>query len=544
MPLPEPPAATAQSAATQAVAAQSAAARRIARWQSWPPALRATLGVLVSIVASGLASIALRQDSSWDLMNYHYYNAWAFVHDRYGIDWAPAQLQSFYSPFLDLPFYAMVAADLPPRLIAFALAIPTGIAWYCFARIVTTLFAPLDATVRRPAIVAALAIGITAPMAVSLIGTTMNDWYVAAFVLGALWIAVRTPAPTMATIAVAGLLVGLGAGLKLTGSIYAVGLVVALLVTGHGTWQTGLRRAALAAASVAVGIAVTAGPWMVLMAERFGNPFFPYYNDVFRSPWADPVSFSATRFGPQSWLEWLGFPFVMLWKVEGFVAEPAFRDARPALLYLLAIVALLWRRPAAGVGSDPRWRFLVAFFTASLAAWAVVYRIFRYLVPLELLAGAFVALFVVRLVPSRRVGLALASAFVLVIVTSTYPTWWRQRFEDRFLTVQLPPVDADALVLLVTPEPMSYVLPSFPADARFAGLVSSFNDPWRRNRLQATIAATIRDHRGALYSLAKPPGRRVGDDALAAMGLARTTCEEIRTNLRASPLELCRLRRT
>ena len=82
---------------------------------------------------------------------------------------------------------------------------------------------------------------------------------------------------------------------------------------------------------------------------------------------------------------------------------------------------------------------------------------------------------------------------------------------------------------------MSYVLPSFPPDARFAGLVSSFNDPARRNKLQATIAATIRDHQGALYSLAMPPGQRVGDDALAAMGLARTTCEEIVTNLRASP---------
>lgn len=344
--------------------------------------------------------------------------------------------------------------------------------------------------------------------------------------------------------ALAGLLVGLGAGLKLTGSIYAVGLVAALLLTGHGGWRTRLRRAVAAAAGTAAGLVVTAGPWMMLMAERFGNPLFPYYNDLFRSPWADPVSFSATRFGPQSWLEWIGFPFVMLWKIEGFVAEPAFRDARPALLYVLAIVALLWRRPALGVGADPRWRFLVAFFLGSLAAWAVVYRIYRYLVPLELLAGAFIALLVVRLVPSRRAALALASAFVLVVVTSTYPTWWRQRFEDHFLTVKLPPIDADALVLLVTPEPMSYVLPSFPADARFAGLVSSFNDPWRRNRLQATIAATIRDHRGALYSLAKPPGQGVGDDALAAMGLARTTCEEIRTNLRASPLELCRLRRS
>ncbi|MCC6868573.1 MAG: hypothetical protein IT522_07095 [Burkholderiales bacterium] len=511
-------------------------------WRALPPSLRAALGLAVSVVIAGLVSIALRQDSSWDLMNYHYYNAWAFVHARHGIDWAPAQLQSFYSPFLDLPFYAMVAADLPPRAIAFALAIPTGVAWYCFARIATRLFAPLEVAVRRPAIVAALALGVTAPMSVSLIGTTMNDWYVAALVLGAAWAVVRAPVPSIKAAAVAGFLVGAGAGLKLTGSIYAVGLAAALFLTGDGGWRARWRRGIVASIAIALAFALTAGPWMLLQFERYGNPLFPYYNDVFRSPWADPVSFSATRFGPQSWREWIGFPFVLLWRLEGFVAEPEFRDARPALLYALAIAAAVWRRPSRVV-VDRRWRFLAVFLVASLAAWALLYRIFRYLVPLELLGAAFIVLFVVRWVPSRRAAWVLVGVFVLAVVTSKYPTWWRQRFEDHFLTVRLPPVEAGALVLLVAPEPMSYVLPSFPADARFVGLVSNFNDPWRRNRLQATIAAAIAEHRGPLYSLAMPPGHRVGDDALAAVGLERAACTSIRTNLRASPLELCRVRR-
>ncbi len=516
------------------------ASRLAAAWHALPPWLQGALGLVASLVAAGIASIALRQDSSWDLMNYHYYNAWAFVHARYGIDWAPAQLQSFYSPFLDLPFYAMVASDLPPRMIAFALAIPTGIAWYCFARIVTCLFAPLDVAVRRPAIVAALFLGVTAPMAVSLIGTTMNDWYVAALVLVAVWVLVRAPAPSVRAAAVAGFLVGVAAGLKLTGSIYAVGLAATLFLAGDGGWRARWRRGAAAGIAVALAFTLTAGPWMLLQSERYGNPVFPYYNHVFHSPWADPVSFSATRFGPRTWFEWVGFPLAMLWKLEGYVAEPEFRDARPALLYVLAIAAIVWRRPSRIV-IDPRWRILAIFFFVSLVAWALLYRIFRYLVPLELLGAAFIVLLVVRWVPPRRVVWVLAGLCIVAVVTSKYPTWWRQRFEDRFLTVQMPPVEANALVLLVAPEPMSYVLPAFPSDARFVGLVSNFNDPWRRNRLQATIAAAIREHRGPLYSLAMPPGHRVGDDALAAMGLERAACASIHTNLRASPMELCRV---
>ena len=250
--------------------------------------------------------------------------------------------------------------------------------------------------------------------------------------------------------------------------------------------------------------------------------------------------------------EWLVFPFMLLWKLQYYVSEAEFRDARPALLYTLALasIALTWRMRArtgpleSSFGRSASWRFIGAFFVMSFVAWALLYRIFRYLVPLELLAGALIVYLLVRLVPRKGVPVALAAAVLLVIVTAKFPTWWRQKFDDHFLTVEMPAVKADALVLLVAGEPMSYVLPSFPADARFAGLVSNFNDPDRKNRLQHTIAALIRDHRGPLYALAVPPGRDEGGAALARMGLARTSCALIRTNLRVSPLELCELRRT
>lgn len=517
---------------------------------SVPVRARPWLACALAIALAGAASIGLRQDSSWDLANYHLYNAWAFVHGRFGLDWAPAQLQSFYSPYLDLPFYALFAADAPPRVIAFVLAIPTGIAWYCCARLAQLLFAGEAEPLRTRATVAAIALGVTAPMPISLIGTTMNDWYVAACVLGALLLVLRRGDPAQAPVRAwlaAGALVGAAAGLKLTGSIYAVGLGVAVMSIGR--W----RAVVATGGAMAAAFALTAGPWLATMYARYGNPLFPYFNDVFRSPWADPVSFSATRFGPSSLAEWLVFPYVLLVKLEGYVAEPEFRDARLALLYTLCLVALGMvvarrargaRPPAAASAARPAWRFLAVFALASFLAWAVVYRIARYLVPLELLAGLFTAGLIVRLVPARRATLALALALAAVIVSAKFPTWWRQPFGEHFLTVDLPPVAPDALVLLVTPEPMSYVLPAFPPDARFAGLVSNFNDPGRRNRLQETIAHAIREHRGALYSLAVPPGRDEGAAALAQMGLRRTQCGIVRTNLRVSPLELCALART
>ena len=68
------------------------------------------------LVAGIVSAFVLKQDVNWDLQNYHFYNAWAFVHQRLGWDIAPAQLQTYHNPLLDLPYYAMVAADWPPRL--------------------------------------------------------------------------------------------------------------------------------------------------------------------------------------------------------------------------------------------------------------------------------------------------------------------------------------------------------------------------------------------------------------------------------------------
>ncbi len=89
--------------------AASSTARRTRRWLD--------AAFLVACVAvSSAVSIALGQDANWDLQNYHFYGPWALLEGRaFGCDIAAAQLQTYLNPLLDLPFYAMVAADWDPR---------------------------------------------------------------------------------------------------------------------------------------------------------------------------------------------------------------------------------------------------------------------------------------------------------------------------------------------------------------------------------------------------------------------------------------------
>ncbi|MCU1350702.1 MAG: hypothetical protein JWO56_3732, partial [Acidobacteria bacterium] len=120
----------------------------------WPLALAAC------ILAAGGASLALGQDANWDLRNYHYYNAWALLNGRWRIDLAPGQVQSFYNPVGDLPFY-FLASTLTARGVALAMAIPAGLSAFFLAKIAALLFAAPEGARRWVTIASAVAIGVT-----------------------------------------------------------------------------------------------------------------------------------------------------------------------------------------------------------------------------------------------------------------------------------------------------------------------------------------------------------------------------------------------
>jgi len=95
------------------------------------------MGIAVALMAfGGCISVALGQDANWDLKNYHIYNAYALLHSRLGYDIAPAQLQSYYNPFLDVPYFLMaVQFQWAPRIVAFLQGTYFGLAAYFLFRI-------------------------------------------------------------------------------------------------------------------------------------------------------------------------------------------------------------------------------------------------------------------------------------------------------------------------------------------------------------------------------------------------------------------------
>lgn len=525
--------------------------RPIERW-AWP-------GVFVAcLLGAGVASLALGKDVNWDLKNYHFYNPYAFLNGRLAWDAAPAQVQSYLNPLGDLPFYGLVKAHARPRVIAVLMASTTAIAAYFLLRLAALMFSGLPRREWLFAIAATGAIGLTGAAGTAVIGSTMNEWPSAALLIAALYYASRSLIagdPHRARgFALAGLLAGCAVGLKLTYGVFGVALVAAMALAGPD--RIALRRAGVVTAFMLAGFLATYGWWAAILWREFGNPFFPMFNGIFKSPWWEPVSFFDRNWGPRSVWQAIFFPMVFA-QHSRLVGEVAFRDWRLAVLMVVAALAGLkwiWHRlrasrepPAAASPSlGPAWRMLSIFTGVAYLVWMKVFGIYRYLVPLELLAGLLVvagALYLLRGVKLRWVAIAVLA--ILLVGTTRRHGWGRIDFGKRYFEVTAPGLPPDSLVIVGFSHPMAYAIPFFRPDARFVNPASNFLDDGQANLLRRRIEEVVRDHAGPIYSLDHQAPLPKSKSTLESLGLARgaSPCEVVRSNMDTDAMQVCRLRR-
>ena len=500
---------------------------------------------------------------NWDLHNYHLYNPYALLHGRYLWDIAPAGMQTYFHPIVDLPFYLLVTA-LPdhPRLIAFVMGLPEGVSALFLFLIARRLFPPRMPG-RALAVVATLAIGLTGAAVPTTVGGTMNDYLVAPFVLAGLYAAMIGLAPgdgalrrPLAWLAAAGTCLGIATGLKLTLAPYGAALAVAIVFAG-GPWRTRLRALAAYLAASALAFAIVAGPWMAFLYAHFASPLFPQFNDFIRSPYADFTNFRDTRWFPRSALEAVFFPFLWAFDVVPQISEWAIRDPRLAAVMIAApaaALALLLRDrrrlvPESGSSADSavgrRWRLVCLFLACAYVAWMLLFSYLRYLPPIELLSGLpIVGAVVLLLRPGPIAGAAALASGVAIMLATVQPPWERIPFQQRYFTLSVPPVAPHSLVL-VAGKPLAYVIPFMARDARFVAVANAVVHLGATNRLAQRARRLIADHAGPLYLIEFRRAVRKNAPILAHYHLARldAECRPITDKVEYGHARLCPLRR-
>lgn len=473
-------------------------------------------------VLFGLLSVWLGQDENWDLRNYHWYNPYALFNDRLHVDMAAGNWQSYFNPAIDVPYY-LLNQWLPGRAVAFVMGFVHGLNFILLLAL-ARLVLPRDKADNRLCILLALA-GMCGPSFLSQVGNTMGDNLSALFILASLCIVLRgwdrlqaLSNGAAATLLLAGLVMGLGAGLKLTNASYALALCVALLAV-PATFGRGIAAAFTYGCGTLAGVAISAGPWWWRMWKTFGNPLFPQFNSIFKSPLAQQVAVMDTDHLPHGALEALFWPFVFT-REFARVSELPFKQAIVPLLYALALAFLarwLVDTVRGGVPAErlaPRARFLLLFGIVGYLVWLKLFSIYRYLVPIELLGPLMVWVLVPRLT-GPRVGPYLAGGMLLFTSLYVYPfiTWGHAGWAEKSFSAQLPPMEHPESTLVFTAHgdpPMGWVSTFVPREVRVISLGAGFPEsPAYLERIQSVIASRPGPH---YAMLAADPGEQAAKD--------------------------------
>lgn len=528
------------------------------------PDMKATT-LAICLLLGAMLSIAMGQDISWDIKNYHLYNAWAFLHNRQQVDIAAAGLQTYFNPLPDLPYFYLATGPLKnsPRLLAGIQGLWFGGLLFVIVGIASR-FAILQGRTPDWTDLCAALVGATGTMAVSQAGATSNEVPLAMLTLLGVYLLMplfsleRTPRPFRRS-TLAGLVCGLAVGLKPTAIVYvpamAIALVLALGIRHRLSWQA--LACYLAAAMTA--FLATYGPWAWHLYQTTGNPTFPLFNHWFESPLTTASSLADHRFRPRDSLQWLFYPFYWVKKQHYLVTEVPFADPR----YALAMVALVtlaiarWIRPRDS-RPDHASRFLILFTVAGYVAWLVLFSILRYAVSLEALTGVimFHAMRTWTSAGSSSRKFVVRTALLLAVIfgASVYPNWWRGAYGDHAIEADLPRLQPGSLVVLAG-SPDAYLATLFP-DAQtleFIGL-TWFTRASEGHGIYEQTARRLKEHAGPVYAVLRDDSANENEIPLLnemSEGRSTTDCMPIHSSMEsgrnmkdyALGLRICRLER-
>jgi hypothetical protein len=498
---------------------------------------------LIVPIMLGMLSLCLGQDDNWDLKNYHLYNPFALLNGKIGFDLAPAQWQSYFNPTLDLLYYGLTKT-MPAPFAGFLMGVLHGLN-FLLVLAIARLAIPTGATGIRIGTPTMLALAaIASPGFLAQIGNSMGDNMTSLFVLGSLSLVLRQvpssitgPAPSVIGITVAGLLMGLGCGLKLTNGTYALALCAALLVV-PGAISLRLYLAFTFGIGVLIGIGISAGYWFALMYQTFGNPLFPQLNNHFMAPLAAQIGIGDTGWLPKNWSEKLLWPFIFAIEPRR-VSELTLRLWMWPLLYLgmltlgaKALLAARTRVPS-GATSTPlyRQRLVLAFFVLAYLIWLNLFGIYRYMIALELLMPLVVWLLAERLLPSRWSKQAAVAVIIMgAIACLPRVSWGHANWTRVAFDADIPLFDNPRQSMVFTVHgdpPLGWLATRFPAELAFVSIGSGFPESPAYSAKLRQMAAL---RKGPLFALmqgdrADPAAPRTAADMLRAREADRLVVE-------------------
>ncbi len=520
--------------------------------KSYMPRLAEITAVaLISIVSCIIFAMNFGQDINWDLLNYHYYSGYSFLNNRLGVDVAPSQQQTWLNPLPSLLGYVLITFT-PPRFAAASLA---GIS--SLAVILVFVIARLSLKSERQenqffSIAIAVLVSVAAflsPMFMSELGTTFNDSFGASVILAAL-ATLFAGSFSRKSYFLAGLFLGVALALKLTNAFYVIAWVVAVMVVER---QRSLSPLFVSGFGAALTYLPFGGIWNIYLYLTYGNPLFPYYNQIFKSDFYKHIMISDDRFKAKNFAQALDY--FRQWPIGGHpTSEVVFSDVRFTFIFLLIpliflIFLYLWisgKRKCVSVFNSKTCVFILTFCLVAFVFWLHMFGIQRYAVALEMLSPLVIVIMLSFILQDKRILFAAAFAAVLFIGASVVKAnWGRLSFTQDWFGVEVPTElrGEGVLFVMLSDAPMAYVIPFLPASDVFVRIEGNL-PVFQQTGLEQVINEKISNHRGPIWTLAPAGYNQNGSAAILTQFGLRSgggNCVEIVT--KAGGMVSCQLAR-
>lgn len=435
----------------------------------------------ICLIIGGSVSVLLGVDVNFDMHNYHIYNGYAFLSGRTFYDMPITINQNYLNPLLDVINYLLVYnLNSHPAVYAFIQGI-----WYGFLIFlvynITELYIRKNIQYRLVLIFTAVAIGVTGFAVYTQIGTMFNEVQIGVIFLLGFYLFSKyvfysdSYKPLM--IFLGGFFMGASMGIKLTAGVYCLGVGIAFILVSWKIKKPILTLLLLAFGGI-LGFIVVNGWWMYLLYSNFGNPVFPYYNSIFKSPFHLFSDLHDTRFFPRSIFDAIFFPFQWLKFSTKYASEIPFKDPRWSVIYVLIIATLfsfilsktrkfahLFKKTL-----DIPSVFLILFSIITFLIWEKTFAILRYTVAIEALTGILyiiMVLYIFQWLTRRKLYII---CFALISLSffffeSRYSNWGRQSLSVNIIDVKKVTIPDDNIIAM-TGGLSLYVIPYLNTKAR------------------------------------------------------------------------------
>ena len=470
---------------------------------------------LMFLIAGGIYCALIQQEIWWDFFNYHYYNGWAFWTGQTFKNIAPAGAHSYFNPLLDLYTYFLVSHfNESSHLIYFGQGLWLGALWFITLKLIL-LILPNQTKLEKMACLIAFFFSILSYSIFRQAGTSTNEIPVAVlFLSGCYWLLkylYQTDQRSKPLLMGSGLIIGMTCGLKMTVIPMAVALGLFLLFY-YRHLKSPIKTYLLWGFSGIIGYLITNGFWMFLLWSHFKNPFFPFFNNIFKSPFALPVYIRDKFYDPPDIWGYFSLPWDLM--NYNFTASDTRKQSFNIPLGLLAAVFSLFLK-----NKKPVHNFLIAFILLSYPLWLLSTHVLRYAIPLEIFSSIICVALIIRLQRNFAPAFLIALLLLNTWAAFTYRYWLPFHLDDKaYIRISAPKIASDTVILLYG-QRVSGLLPHIQGGQIAAGIETM----WRLSQPETNISVT-----GHLNSLLLQKTGKNPLYALMYMGYPHPACSEIK----------------